>query len=120
MLDFMRRNAGSWFVKIALAIISLTFVFFLGQGGDGQEDDAAKSKSGCGKCCGRVPTNLCLHHPEFNLDEEVMKRGVALFVNLALRSLKDLSAAANNDTDGEPVRTRPKSASFRIRESELD
>ncbi len=33
MLDFMRRNAGSWFVKIALAIISLTFIFFLGQGG---------------------------------------------------------------------------------------
>ena len=94
--------------------------FFLGQGGDGQEDDAAKSKSGCGKCCGRVPTNLCLHHPEFNLDEKVMKRGVALFVSLALRSLKDLSTAANNDTDGEPVRTSPKSASFRIRESELD
>ena len=92
----------------------------MGQGGDGQEDDAAKSKSGCGKCCGRVPTNLCLHHPEFNLDEEVIKRGVALFVNLALRSLKDLSAAVNNDTDGEPVRTSPKSASFRIRESELD
>ncbi len=33
MLDFMRRNAGSWFVKVALAVISLTFVFFLGGGG---------------------------------------------------------------------------------------
>jgi len=33
MLDFMRRNAGSWFVKVALGIISLTFVFFLGGGG---------------------------------------------------------------------------------------
>lgn len=63
--------------------------FFLGQGGDGHDDTA---KSNCGKCCGRVPTNLGLHHPEFNLDEEVLKRGVALFLNLALRSLKELSA----------------------------
>mmetsp|Transcript_6807 Transcript_6807/g.10637 ORF Transcript_6807/g.10637 Transcript_6807/m.10637 type:complete len:528 (-) Transcript_6807:1193-2776(-) len=62
--------------------------FFLGQGGDGQGDAAT---SGCGKCCGRVPTNLGLHHPEFNLDEKVLKRGVALFLNLALRSLKELS-----------------------------
>ncbi|KAL7454792.1 hypothetical protein ACHAWC_007073 [Mediolabrus comicus] len=89
--------------------------FFLGQGGDGKEDNDD------GKCCGRVPTNLCLHHPEFNLDEEVMKRGVALFVNLALRSLKDLSGTQiNNDTDGEPIKVSPKSASFRIRENELD
>ncbi len=62
--------------------------FFLGQGGDGQGD---ATTSGCGKCCGRVPTNLNLHHPAFNLDEEIMKRGVALFLNLALRSLKELS-----------------------------
>ncbi|KAL7500340.1 hypothetical protein ACHAWT_010506 [Skeletonema menzelii] len=61
--------------------------FFLGQGGDGQGDVA---NVGCGKCCGRVPTNLSLHHPEFNLDEDVLKRGVALFLNLALRSLKKL------------------------------
>jgi len=61
--------------------------FFLGQGGDGQGDVA---NVGCGKCCGRVPTNLSLHHPEFNLDEDVLKRGVALFLNLALRSLKNL------------------------------
>lgn len=71
--------------------------FFLGQGGDGQVD--AKKTSGCGKCCGRVPTNLGLHHPEFNLDEDVLKRGVALFVTLALRSLKDLSEAGIEDAE---------------------
>ncbi|EED90130.1 peptidase of the M20/M25/M40 family [Thalassiosira pseudonana CCMP1335] len=40
---------------------------------------------------GQVPTNLGLHHPEFNLDESVLGRGVELFVNLALRALKDLN-----------------------------
>ena len=30
------------------------------------------------------------HHPEFNLDENVLPRGVELFVNLALRALYDL------------------------------
>jgi len=85
--------------------------FFLGQGG----------KSGCEKCCGRVPTNFGLHHPEFNLDEEVLKRGVALFVNLALRSLKDLSETSNEgESENEPIRASTKSASFRLRESELD
>jgi amidohydrolase len=91
--------------------------FFLGQGGDGHDDAA---KSGCGKCCGRVPTNLGLHHPEFNLDEEVLKRGVALFVNLALRSLKDLSEASKKDAESEHVRESTKSDSFRLRESDLD
>jgi peptidyl-prolyl cis-trans isomerase D len=32
MLDFMRRNARSWGIKIAFGIISLTMVFFLGGG----------------------------------------------------------------------------------------
>jgi len=68
--------------------------FFLGQGGDGNGDAV---QSGCGKCCGRVPTNLSLHHPEFNLDEEVLKRGVALFLNLALRSLKELSETGEDE-----------------------
>ncbi len=54
--------------------------FFLGQGGRDQTNDEY-----------RVPTNLGLHHPEFNLDEEVMSKGVELFVNLALRSLKALN-----------------------------
>jgi peptidyl-prolyl cis-trans isomerase D len=33
VLDFMRRNARSWFIKIALGIICLVFVFFMGGGG---------------------------------------------------------------------------------------
>lgn len=33
MLDFMRRNARSWGIKIALGIICLVFVFFMGGGG---------------------------------------------------------------------------------------
>ncbi len=32
MLDFMRRNAKSWFIKVALGVISLVFIFFLGGG----------------------------------------------------------------------------------------
>mmetsp|Transcript_8130 Transcript_8130/g.15094 ORF Transcript_8130/g.15094 Transcript_8130/m.15094 type:complete len:527 (-) Transcript_8130:47-1627(-) len=60
--------------------------FFLGQGGR----DHSNHES-------RVPTNLGLHHPEFNLDEEVMSKGVELFVNLALRSLKDLNERRLNN-----------------------
>ena len=59
--------------------------FFLGQGG--HENIIGDAAVGVG----RVPTNLGLHHPEFNLDEDVLTRGVELFVNLALRALKDLS-----------------------------
>jgi peptidyl-prolyl cis-trans isomerase D len=33
MLDFMRRNARSWGIKAALGAIVLTFVFFMGGGG---------------------------------------------------------------------------------------
>jgi peptidyl-prolyl cis-trans isomerase D len=33
MLDFMRRNARSWGIKVALGAIVLTFVFFMGGGG---------------------------------------------------------------------------------------
>ena len=33
MLDFMRRNARSWGIKVALGIICLVFVFFMGGGG---------------------------------------------------------------------------------------
>ncbi|MFT5042245.1 MAG: peptidyl-prolyl cis-trans isomerase D, partial [Hyphomicrobiaceae bacterium] len=33
MLDFMRRNARSWGIKVAFGVISLTMVFFLGGGG---------------------------------------------------------------------------------------
>lgn len=74
--------------------------FFLGQGGkesastddedDGAKDGVESVSSSCGKCGGKVPTNLGLHHPEFNLDEDVLGRGVELFANLALRALKDL------------------------------
>jgi IAA-amino acid hydrolase len=60
--------------------------FFLGQGGQGEENCVGACKSGAA----RVPTNLGLHHPEFNLDETILPRGVELFVNLALRALHDL------------------------------
>lgn len=33
MLDFMRRNARSWGIKVALGAIVLTFIFFMGGGG---------------------------------------------------------------------------------------
>lgn len=33
MLDFMRRNARSWGIKVALGIICVVFVFFMGGGG---------------------------------------------------------------------------------------
>ena len=95
--------------------------FFLGQGGDGHED--AEKKSTCGKCCGRVPTNLGLHHPEFNLDEGIMTRGVALFLTLAIRCLKDLNEAKEGTDTTErqrPVTESSKSSSFRLRERELD
>ena len=71
--------------------------FFLGQGGK-NGDSPTDSNIGCsGGCEKRVPTNLGLHHPEFNLDEDVLGRGVELFVNLALRSLKDLSQRSQTD-----------------------
>jgi amidohydrolase len=60
--------------------------FFLGQGGNDDVNCAGACKSGVA----RVPTNLGLHHPEFNLDEDVLPRGVELFVNLALRALHEL------------------------------
>ena len=67
--------------------------FFLGQGGKGNENNGKEEdgSSSCGKCGRKVPTNLNLHYPKFNLDEDILARGVELFVNLALRSLKDLS-----------------------------
>ena len=69
--------------------------FFLGQGGK-QEDtrDADEDIIVCGECGSnvrKVPTNLGLHHPEFNLDEDILPKGVELFVNLALRALQELS-----------------------------
>ena len=33
MLDFMRRNARSWGIKVALGVIILVFIFFMGGGG---------------------------------------------------------------------------------------
>ena len=33
MLDFMRRNARSWGIKVALGAIILVFIFFMGGGG---------------------------------------------------------------------------------------
>jgi len=33
MLDFMRRNARSWGIKVALGAIVIVFVFFMGGGG---------------------------------------------------------------------------------------
>ncbi len=70
--------------------------FLLGQGGKQESTDDADDGDirGCGECgssVGRVPTNLGLHHPEFNLDEDILPKGVELFVNLALRALKELS-----------------------------
>jgi IAA-amino acid hydrolase len=77
--------------------------FFLGQGGDGHNDnDNDGAKSNCGKC-DRVSTNLGLHHPAFQLDEKVLKRGVALFLNLAFRSLKDLSTGEGKEATGESL-----------------
>ena len=63
--------------------------FFLGQGGDGEENCVGACKSGGV----RVPTNLGLHHPEFNLDEDILPKGVELFVNLALRALFELRSS---------------------------
>jgi len=34
MLDFMRRNAQSWGIKVALGLITLTFVLFMGGGAE--------------------------------------------------------------------------------------
>ncbi|KAL7482207.1 hypothetical protein ACHAW6_012103 [Cyclotella cf. meneghiniana] len=65
--------------------------FFLGQGGN---DDEEGGTNCAGTCTGKVPTNLGLHHPAFNLDEDVMSRGVELFVNLALRALHELKTEA--------------------------
>jgi len=33
MLDVMRKNAGSWVVKVLLGVIALVFIFFMGGGG---------------------------------------------------------------------------------------
>src|SRR6185503_9503033 len=33
MLDFMRRHASGWVVRIALGIVTLVFIFFMGGGG---------------------------------------------------------------------------------------
>jgi peptidyl-prolyl cis-trans isomerase D len=33
MLDFMRRNARSWGIKVALGVIAIVFIFFMGGGG---------------------------------------------------------------------------------------
>ena len=63
--------------------------FFLGQAGQGDENCVGACKSGAA----RIPTNLGLHHPEFNLDETILPRGVELFVNLALRALHDLKSS---------------------------
>jgi len=93
--------------------------FFLGQGGresigGSNEADAIR---GCGKSglnnCGRVPTNLGLHHPEFNLDEDVLTRGVELFVTLALRGLKDLQNL--NDSQHAPSLSPGEENEFNFR-----
>jgi metal-dependent amidase/aminoacylase/carboxypeptidase family protein len=72
--------------------------FFLGQGGGSDYEGGFSpevGQNGAGTCKGKVPTNLGLHHPEFNLDEDVMSRGVELFVNLALRALHELKTDAS-------------------------
>jgi peptidyl-prolyl cis-trans isomerase D len=46
MLDFMRRNARSWGIKVALGAIVLTFIFFMGGGGQLGAGPAALVKVG--------------------------------------------------------------------------
>jgi len=49
LLDFMRRNARSWGIKVALGIICVVFVFFMGGGGQiggGSDTVATVGKAG--------------------------------------------------------------------------
>ena len=51
-----------------------------------ENDDNAEVETGssCGKCGGRVPTNKFLHHPEFNLDEDIMGQNNILSIKKSL------------------------------------
>eukprot|EP00746_Dinoflagellata_sp_MGD_P097737 gnl/MRDRNA2_/MRDRNA2_392397_c0_seq1.p1 gnl/MRDRNA2_/MRDRNA2_392397_c0~~gnl/MRDRNA2_/MRDRNA2_392397_c0_seq1.p1 ORF type:complete len:218 (+),score=56.63 gnl/MRDRNA2_/MRDRNA2_392397_c0_seq1:31-654(+) len=42
----------------------------------------------------RLPTNVSLHNPRFNIDENALSIGAALHANLALRSLEQLERKA--------------------------
>ena len=57
MLDFMRRNARSWGIKVALGVISLVFVFFMGGGG----------QIGAGPRALATVGNIEVTRPEFEL-----------------------------------------------------
>jgi peptidyl-prolyl cis-trans isomerase D len=46
MLGFMRKHAGSWVVRIALGLITLVFIFFMGGGGRLSSGQAALAKVG--------------------------------------------------------------------------
>jgi len=48
--------------------------------------------TGKGELTDRFPTNVTVHSPRFNLDEDNLERGVALHAQLATRSLRMLLA----------------------------
>mmetsp|Transcript_24892 Transcript_24892/g.37606 ORF Transcript_24892/g.37606 Transcript_24892/m.37606 type:complete len:507 (-) Transcript_24892:24-1544(-) len=78
---------GEDFSFLAEAVPSV--FFFIGQGSGGDEKY-------------HIPrTDYGLHHPSFALDEEVLPIGVELHVNLALRSLKNLSQQSEEATKAE-------------------
>jgi len=76
MRDIVPTMGGEDFSFIADAIPSTFFMIGQGTGGDEKL---------------HIPrTDYGLHHPSFNLDEDVMPVGVELHVNIALRTLAEL------------------------------
>mmetsp|Transcript_16909 Transcript_16909/g.25580 ORF Transcript_16909/g.25580 Transcript_16909/m.25580 type:complete len:519 (+) Transcript_16909:91-1647(+) len=87
MRDTEPTMAGEDFAFLADAIPSVFFLLGQGTGGDEKH---------------HIPrTDRGLHHPEFNLDEEVLPIGVELHANVALRSLKKLLQEENNFVKAE-------------------
>ena len=82
--DIDPTMGGEDFAFLAQAIPS-TF-FFIGQGSGGDESQ-------------HIPrTDYGLHHPSFALDENILRVGVELHLNLALRSLKWLKTSESKVT----------------------
>ena len=85
LIDVQPTMGGEDFSFLAQTIPSTFFLLGQGSGGNSKEKDLSDSGHDF------VPrTDYGLHHPHFALDEEVMPKGVALHVNLAVRTLKKL------------------------------
>lgn len=82
--DVEPTMGGEDFAFLAQEIPS-TF-FFIGQGSGGDEVHHIP------------PTDYGLHHPKFALDENIMRIGVELHLNLSLRALKWLQTSASKVT----------------------